>query len=197
MLPNDSNPKPPSICSQPRQKRGLSRLSISLGNKPTPLGFSPNNVYIRSGQCPRLAISTWPVTTLSRSRNVKALGVVLQREHGVRPPQHPPAALSSQRLHSLQLEYVCCWLLLIRRLRGRFWTCSRASGAGKGLFPTTHVAAIKRRKGPCSRGPLLLPALSEIPLSRCYSNWTRFQSLEEGRNEGILPAAQLHPLFKW
>jgi len=31
------------------------------------------------------------------------------------------------------------------------------SGADRGLFPTTHVAAIRRRKKPCSRGPLSLP----------------------------------------
>lgn len=87
--------------------------------------------------------------------------------------------------------------MLAQWLCGRFWTRSRASGAGRGLFPTTHVAAIKRRKGPCSRGPLLLPVLSKIPPSRCYSNWTHFQHLKERREGGILQAAPLHPLFKW
>ncbi len=147
----------------------------------------------RSAECPHLAISAWPVTTLSQSWNVKALAV-LQREHRVlaHPPTLQPGAPLFAIRECLLLAVLAQWLC------GRFWTHSRASGAGRGLFPTTHVAAIKRRKGPCSRGPLLLPALSEIPQSRCYSNWTHFQCLKEGRKGGgILPVATLHPLFKW
>lgn len=149
--------------------------------------------YIRNADCPHLAIFAWPVTTLSQSWNVKALAV-LQREHRVLA--HPPALQPGAPLFAIR---VCLLLAVLAHwLCGRFWTYSRASGAGRGLFPTTHVAAIKRRKGPCSRGPLLLPALSEIPQSRCYSNWTHFQPLKERRKEGgILSAATPRPLFKW
>lgn len=104
-----------------------------------------------------------------------------------------PCALSSQGLHSLQLE-ILLLAALAHWLCGQFWKRSRATVAGRGLFPTTHVGAIKRRKGPCSRQPLSMPALLKIPWSRCYSNWIHLQLLKERMKEaGILPAATLHP----
>lgn len=121
---------------------------------------------------------------------------VLQQEH--RALAYPPTPTLQPGAPLFAIRVCLLLAVLAQWLCGRFWKCSSASGAGRGLFPTTHVAAIKRRKGPCSRGPLLLPALLEIPQSRCYSNWTHFQLLKEGRKEGgTLPAATLHPIFKW
>lgn len=170
-------------------EKDILHLSISLGNKPMALRFSQNMLH------PQCQVSPFGHFYMACNHfkpvlECESTSCPSARTQG--PGAPPPPLLSSQGLHSLQLEYVCCWLC------GRFWMCSKASGAGKGFFPTTHVAAIKRRKGPCSRGPLLLPALSEIPQSRCYSNWTHFQSWKEGRKGGgILPAAPLHSLFKW
>lgn len=90
---------------------------------------------------------------------------VLQQEH--RALAYPPTLQPGAPLFAIR---VCLLLAVLAQwLCGQVWKCSRASGAGRGLFPTTHVAAIKRRKGPCSRGPLLLPALLEIPRSRLDS----------------------------
>lgn len=65
---------------------------------------------------------------------------------------------------------------------GWFWKCSRTTVAGRGLFPTTHVAAIKRRKGPCSTE--LCYCLLEIPWSRCHSVWIHFHLAVEKKWEG-------------
>lgn len=136
---------------------------------------------IRSVQCPHFSFFAWLITTLSQSWNVKAWAV-LQQEH--RALAYPPTLQPGAPLFAIR---VCLLLAVLSQwLCGRCWKCSRVSGAGRGLFPTTHVAAIKRRKGPCSRGPLLLSALLEIPWSRCYSNWTHFQPWRrEGEKEGF------------
>lgn len=109
------------------------------------------------------------------------------RTHPPPTPQPPPfpRLLRSVQPGAPLFAIRVCFLLavLTQWLCGQFWICSRASCAGRGLFLTTHVAAIKRRKGPCSRGPLLLRALLEIPRSRCFSNWTHFQCLKEERKE--------------
>lgn len=168
-------------------------LSISLGNKPMALGFSQNMLH------PQCRVSPFGhfYMACNHSKPVLECESTSCPSARTQGPGAPPLLL--QPGAPLFAIRVCLLLaVLVQWLCGRFWTCSKASGAGKGLFPTTHVAAIKRRKGPCSRGPLLLPALSEIPQSRCYSNWTHFQSWKEGRKGGgILPAAPLHPLFKW
>lgn len=55
-----------------------------------------------------------------------------------------------------------------------------------GLFPTTHVAAIKRRKGPCSREQCYF--LLEIPWSRCHSVRIHLHLIKERKTEvGNLP----------
>lgn len=151
----------------------------------------PNCVTAAIQSGPHLAIFQMACATKSRSRKVKALAV-LQQEHRavVHPTLQPEAPVFAIR--------VCALLaVLAQRLCGRFWMCSRATGAGRGPFPTTHVAAIKRRKGPGSKVLLLLPALSEIPQSRCFSNWTHFQSWKEEETEvkRILPEALRHVLF--
>lgn len=70
--------------------------------------------------------------------------------------------------------------VLAQWLCGWFWKCSRATVTGRGLFPTTHVAAIKRRKRPCSREQCHW--LLEIPWSRCHSVWIRFHLAEKKRS---------------
>lgn len=107
--------------------------------------------------------------------NVKARAVLQERTRC-------PGVFSSQGLRSLQLE--CFW----------YWLCSLSDCVGDsasvpgllllagGLFPTTHVAAIKRRKGPCSREQCY--CLLEIPRSRCHSLWIHFHHGEQRKKEG-------------
>lgn len=105
------------------------------------------------------------------------------------PLLKPGAPLSAIRV-CLQLAVAGQWLCM------RFWQGSRSIVADRGLFPTTHVAAIKSMKGPWSREPLFLRGLSEIPQSRCYSNWTHFLCLRVGRRGGrtISAVARLQSL---
>lgn len=70
---------------------------------------------------------------------------------------------------------------LAQSLCGWFWKRSRATVAGRGLFPTTHVAAIKRRKGPCSREQCY--CLLEILQSRCHSVWIHFHLVVKKRKK--------------
>lgn len=156
-------------------EKDILHLSISLGNKPMALGFSQNMLH------PQFRVSPFGHFCMACNH----FEAVLEFESTSCPsartqgPGTPPALQPGAPLFAIR---VCLLLAVLAQwLCGRFWTFSRASGAGRGLFPTTHVAAIKRRKGPCSRGPLLLPALPEIPQSRCYSNWTHFQCLKEGK----------------
>lgn len=154
-------------------EKDILHLSISLGNKPMVLRFSQNTLHLQCWVSPfghfYMACNHFEIVLECESTSCP-----LARTQG---PGAPPTLQPGAPLFAIRV----CLLLAVLTQWLPFWTCSRASGAGRGLFTTTHVAAIKRRKGPCFRGPLLLPTLSEIPQSRCYSNWTHFQRLKEGR----------------
>lgn len=179
-------------------RKGTSRIyPLVLGAIRLLLG-SARMRYMCNAECP-----IWPIFW---PEPVKHFERVLECEGSIRPsartqgPGTPlPLSLSLQPGAPLFAIRACSLLAVLAQwLCGQFWTHSRTSGAGRGLVPTAHVPAIKRRKGPCSRGPLFLPALSEIPRSRCYSNWTHFQRVRvDWKEEGILTAARLRSLFKW
>lgn len=147
-------------------EKDILHLSISLWNKPMVLRFNQNTLH------PQCWVS--PFGHFCMVLECESISCPSVRTHG---PGTPPTLQPGAPLFAIRV----CLLLAVLTQWLRFWMCSRAGGAGRGLFPTTHVAAIKRRKGPCFKGPLLLPTLSEIPQSRCYSNWTHFQRLKEGR----------------
>lgn len=113
-------------------------------------------------------------------------------------PGITPTPLPSQGLHSLQLECVCCWSRLLGDCVGESGSVPGLVVQAGGYFPPHMWLQLRKRKGPRSRGPLWLPALFEIPPSRCYSNWTHFQLLKErGKWGANLPAAPLQSFFKW
>lgn len=148
--------------------------------------------YVTCVLFPHLAFFEWPVTTLSYCWNVKALAL-LKREHRILATNpyllQPGAPLFAIRV---------CLLLAVhaRWLCGRIWMSSRSIVVQAGGSFPQHVAAIKKRKEPCSKGPLSLPVLSKIPQSRCCSNWTNFRHLRELSKEGgIFPAAMLRTFF--
>lgn len=80
------------------------------------------------------------------------------------------------------IRVVLVLAVLAQWLCGWCWKCSRAAVAGRGLFLTTHVAAIKSRKGPCSREQCY--RLLEIPWRRWNSVWIHFHLAEQKRRQG-------------